>query len=61
MQQTTTGKLPIIFLKFKKRVHELSVNESKPDAENASSCNYFCFGVNSNTKQDKSAMFRVSL
>ena len=60
-QQTTTAKAPLFFLKFKKRVHELSVNETKPDTENASNCNYVGFGVNNATKQDKSAMFRVTL
>ena len=51
-KQTSTAKLPVFFLKFKKRARRLSVNETKPDTENASNLNYFGFGVNSKSKCD---------
>ena len=36
MQETNIVELRDFFLKFKKRAHELRVNETKPDTENAS-------------------------
>ena len=61
MQQTSTVKLPVFFLKFQKRVHGLRVNETKPYTENASNCNYCGFGVKNKSKCDERAMFRASL
>ena len=40
-QQTSTAKLPVFFLKFKKRARALRVNETKPDTEDASNRNLF--------------------
>ena len=34
-QQTNTGKLPVVFLKFEKRAQRVRVNETKSDTENA--------------------------
>ena len=39
------SKITVFFLKFKKGAHELRVNETKPDTENASNWDHFGFGV----------------
>ena len=49
------------FLKFKKRVRELRVNETKPDTQNDSNWDHFAFEVNSESKSNERALFRVSL
>ena len=35
-EQTSTAKLQVMFLKFKKRTPRLKVNKTKPNTENAS-------------------------
>ena len=60
-RQTSTGKLPFFFLKFKKRARILKVNEKNPDTENTSNWDNFHFEVNSESKCDKSALLEVSL
>ena len=61
MQETNIVELRDFFLKFKKRAHELRVNETKPDTENASNWCHSGFGVVSESKCDERTLFRVSL
>ena len=61
MQQTSTVKFPVIFLTFKKGKGGLSVNETKPDTENAFNWDDVGFAVNNKSKSDEKALFAVSL
>ena len=60
MQQTSGAKLLVFFLKIKKRVCGLSVNETKPDTKNASNWDHFGFGVNNESKCDERAVSSFS-
>ena len=56
-QQTSTLKVPIFFLKFKKRGWRLSVKETNADTENASNWDDFGFAVNYKKNWDERALF----
>ena len=60
-QQSSTPKLRIFVLNFKKRACKVRVNDTKHDTEVASNWDDFGFGVNSESKCDEMALFRVSL
>ena len=60
-KQTSTAKLSIFLVNFKKRAHGLRVNETKYDTENASDWDDFGFRGKNEPNCDDGVLFRVCL